>query len=243
MGKKIIQDVAEVIVTNIDTGKIVMIGEGTTTGISQTISEEKVKAGIGNKTIYLIRSDKEINLNIVSATFDTEFFAMTQGVSVDEAGTGIVTRSVKVKAKDNMGSVEITIPNAPVGLTEAIVAGADEEQSKVTVTTGVAIVPVGILAGEEVTVFYKEDITGRSIEMNSSKFASKFRVEYRTIAYDIATATVDSDIYYIFDECIPSGAFDMALQNGTVYSPEINFSVTNPIGSDTMGTYYEVPRK
>ncbi|WP_144509973.1 hypothetical protein [Bacillus sp. FJAT-22090] len=243
--KTIVQDVAEVLVTNLDTGKVVMIGEAQITGISQQINEEKIKGGIGNKTIFLLRSDKEIDLNITSATFDAEFFAMSQGVSIDEAGKAIVTKSVNVKLVDNAGNLEATIPNAPTGLTTAVFVDKDDSQEQVAVATGVATIPAlsAAKAGDTVQILYKEEITGRSIELNSSKFASKFRVEYRTISYDVTDATVHADIYYIFEECIPSGAFDMSLQNGQVYTPEINFSVTNPIGSDVMGQYIEKVRE
>lgn len=242
--KTIVQDVAEVLVTNLDTGKIVMVGEAQITGISQAINEEKIKGGIGNKTIFLLRSDKEIDLAITSATFDSEFFAMTQGVSIDDAGTATITRAVTGKVVDNAGVLEVTIPNAPVGLTTAIFVDKDDTQEQVAVATGKATIPAlsEAVAGDTVQLFYKEVITGRSVELNSSKFASKFRVEYRTISYDVTDATVHADIYYIFEECIPSGAFDISLSNGSVYTPEINFSVTNPIGSDVMGQYIEAVR-
>lgn len=242
--KTIVQDTAEVIVTNLATGKVVMIGEAQIAGISQSINEEKVKGGLGNKTIYLLRSDKEIDLNITSATFDTEFFAMTQGVSVDEAGSATITKSVNAKVVDNAGTLEATILNAPANLTTAIFVDKDDTQEQVAVNSGVATIPAlsAAKAGDTIQLFYKEDITGRSVELNSSKFSSKFRVEYRTLSYDLTDSTVHADIYYIFEECIPSGAFDMSLQNGSVYTPEITFSVTNPVNSDVMGQYIEQVR-
>jgi hypothetical protein len=242
--KTVIQDTAEIFITNVKTGKVVMFGEAQIAGISQSLTEEKLKGGIGNKTVFLLRSDKEMNLNITSATFDAEFFAITQGVSINTSGEAEITKNTTATVADNLGTLEFTVKNLPVGVQKVSLTDIDGTQQEVDVVAGVAELPVTFKALENATleVFYKEKVQGNSVELNSNKFPDKYKVEYRTISYGIEDANVYSDIYFIFDECIPSGAFEMSLQNGQAYTPEMNFSVMNPINSDVMGQKIEVLR-
>lgn len=246
MGKIVIQDTADVTITDLVTGKVVINAEAQVAGIEGTISEEDLQGGIGNKKLYKIRTDKAIDLNMTSALADLEYWAMTQGVEVDEAGTATVTAKETAKIVDNSGTLEINLPTPkfPNTLTEAILVDKDGSQDKVTVTSGVITVPTGfgLGDGDDVDVIFVKEVTGKSITIDSTKFSNKYKVEYRTIAYDVETATVVSDIYFIFPETIPSGAFSISLENGSVYTPEITFSVINPKGSDEMGQIIEVPR-
>ena len=239
--KTVIQDTAEILVTNLKTGKVIMVGEGTVAGIEQSISEEVLRGGIGNKAIFMLRSDKEITLNVTSATFDMEYLALTQGVTVDDAGTAEITKAAYPVVVDNLGTLEVTIPNAPVGLVEATIVDLDGTSQSVVVASGVAEIPVGYdaIAGDKVQVFYKATVTGRSIELNAAKFADKYKVEYRTIAYNVEDATIYSDIYFIFDEAIPSGNFSLSLESGSAFAPEMNFTVMTPLGTDKMGQMIE----
>lgn len=240
MAKLVIQDTAEILVTNLATGKVVMMAEAQVAGIEQAVAEEVIRGGIGNKTVFMMRSDKELTLNMTSATFDMDYLAMTQGVEIEEEGTATVTRAHTLKVEED-GTV--TIPNAPVGLTTAIVRAQGGEQDEAAVATGVATIPVGLAsAGDKVEVFYKAEVSGRTVELNASKFSEKYRVEYRTIAYSVEDAKVHSDIFFIFDEAIPSGNFSLSLESGAAYAPELTFTVMAPIGSDKLGEMIEVER-
>ena len=242
--KTVIQDTADVIITDLITGKVVMNAEAQIGTISGTTEEEDLFGGIGNKKLYKIRSQKNIELTMSSAFADTEYWAMQQGVQVDEAGTATVTKSAFLKVTDNAGALEVTIPSAPAGLVEAILVDKDGSQDPVTVTTGVITVPVGSIAkaGDEVQVFYQDTITGNKVELNAAKFSNKVKIEYRTISYNPETAAVYADVYFLFAEAIPSGNFEIGLTNGQVYSPEVTFSVVAPKGSDVLGEIVEVVR-
>lgn len=243
MGKKtVIHDTADLIVRRKSDGHTVLNAHMQLAGLEQSISEEFLKGGIGNKNLFLIRTDKEVTLNTRSATFDMEYLAMTQGVEIDEAGTAVVTKTEELTVVDNAGTLEVTVAGTPVN-NEVIITGLDGENAEATAATGVVAVPVGsAVAGDTVTVMYQEEVTGRVIEMDSTKFAEKYEVEMRTIEYDVDTAQVVADIYFIFPEVIPSGAFSLSLENGTAYTPEMNFMVMNPKNSDVFGKIVEVAR-
>lgn len=240
MVKLVIQDTAEILVTNIDTGKIVMMGEAQVAGIEQSVAEEVIRGGIGNRSIFMMRSDKEMVLNMTSATFDMDYLALTQGVEIEEEGSTTVTKAISLTVATG-GTV--TIPNAPAELTTATVRAGSGEQDEAAVATGIATIPVGLAAeGDKVEVFYKEEVTGRAIELDAAKFSDKYKVEYRTIAYSVENAKVHSDIYFIFDEAIPSGNFSLSLESGAAYAPELTFTVMAPIGSTKLGEMIEVVR-
>lgn len=243
MGKIVIQDTADVTITDIVTGKVVINAEAQVAGIEGSITEEDLRGGIGNKKLFRIRTDKTIDLNMTSALADIEYWAMTQGVEVED---GQATVTEHTTAKIAGGEIDLTGDSkVPATLTEAILVDKDGSQEKVTVTTGVVTVPIGFEAqdGDEIQVIFQKEVTGKTISIDATKFSNKFKVEYKTIAYDVETATVISDIYFIFHEAIPSGAFSISLENGTVYTPEITFSVTSGLGNDEMGQIIEVPRE
>jgi len=244
MGKVVIQDTADVTIESLVSGKIVLNAEAQLAGVAGSISEEDLRGGIGNKKLFKIRSDKSIDLSMRSAVADLEYWAMTQGVEVDQAGTATVTKSEKVTVVDNGGTLEITLKTAKAGLTTARLNDKDGSQEVVAVTTNVITVPVGsdLAEGDTTFVFWKEEVTGQSVSIDATKFSTKYAVTYKTIAYDVETAKVVADVYFIFPETLPSGEFDISLENGSVYTPEINFSALNPLGEDEIGKIMFVPR-
>lgn len=255
MGKIVIQDTADVTITEKETGKVVLNAEAQLAGITGSISEEDLQGGIGNKKLYKIRTDKSVELTMRSAVADVEYWAMTQGVEVEQAGTGLFTVNFVGEVVQDTGGTqtnEIVLPKGAKQGTKARVVLLDGTQESADVVTSltqptqVAVDLSGVVGtvnpGEKLTVFYQEEITGQRISIDSTKFAGKYRVEYRTIAYDLDTAKVTAEIFFDFPETIPAGEFDISLENGQVYTPEIKFSVINPKGADEMGSIMVKPR-
>src|SRR5690606_26730652 len=110
---------------------------------------------------------------------------------VDEQGKATVTKSETATIADGGA----TITGKPLG--KARVTALSGKQEEVEVTDGQIAVPESLAGnGDKVTITYQEEVTGRKVEIDSEKFANKFKVEYRTIAYDPETAVVESDIYF-----------------------------------------------
>ena len=255
MGKIVIHDTADVTITDLVTGKVVLNAEAQLAQITGAISEEDLKGGIGNRKLYKIRTDKEVNLTMRSAVADVEYWAMTQGVAVNDKGKAFVTEKIvaKVAQDEDTTALEIVLPDAnSVTLGTAVVELKGVQEKDLPTFTSLtdplkkAVDLSGATEtyneGDEVTVYYQKEVTGKQIKIDSNKFSGKYKVEMRTIAYDLDTATVTSDIYFLFPETIPAGEFDISLENGSVYTPEISFSVINPIGSSEMGQIIEVSR-
>lgn len=254
MGKIVIQDTADVTITDLVTGKVVLNAEAQLAGIQGSISEEDLQGGIGNKKLYKIRTDKAIDLSMRSAVADIEYWAMTQGVAVEQNGKATFTANTTgVVVQDTTTTTnEIVLPDGALA-GKAQVELADGTQESLDVVTSLTAPTkkavdlssvVGTVAvGDKLRVFYQEEVEGQRISIDSTKFAGKYKVEMKTIAYDLDTATVTADVLFKFPETIPSGEFDISLENGSVYSPEINFSVINPKGADEMGEIVLVKRK
>lgn len=248
--KKVIQDVADVIIRDKETGMVVATTEAQMSSIEQTISEEDLRGGIGNGRVFLIRSDKTINLTMRSATFDPLYMAITQGVeaksktvAVTRAKTGEVDADGKIKLPYKpMSDATVTARSLKTGK-QIILEPSAIADKEVTVPTADADSDkaLALKAGDKVTIVYKITVQGESITFDSSKFSKKYEVEYRTIAYDQDTGRPDTELYFIFPEVIPSGAFTMSLENGSVYTPEFTLSVNAPVGSTEMGEFISVP--
>lgn len=248
--KKVIQDVADVIIRDKETGMVVATTEAQMSSIEQTISEEDLRGGIGNGRVFLIRSDKTINLTMRSATFDPLYMAITQGVeaksktvAVTRAKTGEVDADGKIKLPYKpISDATVTARSLKTGKQIVLEASAINDK-EVTIPTADADsdTALALEAGDKVTIVYKITVQGDSITFDSSKFSKKYEVEYRTIAYDQDTGRPDTELYFIFPEVIPSGAFTMSLENGSVYTPEFTLSVNAPVGSTEMGEFISVP--
>lgn len=239
MGKQlVVQDVCDVVITDIATGKIAANTYMQMSALEGTISEEDLRAGIGNGKIFKIRSEKDINLNFRSAVFDNDWLAMTQGVTV-ENDTVEVTRAERLIIKDGA----VTIEGTPVG--DVSLTDADGTVETASATLKKVTVPVGftLTNGDEIIVTYKEEVTGDTVSFDAAKFSNKYKVEMRTIAYDLNTAEVYSDLYFIFPETLPAGDFSFSFEAGSVITPEIAFSVLQSRGSTVMGQMIDVPRK
>lgn len=242
MGRQtVIQDVCNVVITDILTENVVANTYMQISGLEGTINEEDLRAGIGNGKIFKIRSEKDLNLNFTSAVFDSEWLAMTQGVEIVGDKEAVVAKAErlivkggKVTIADYTANREIVSGSIRVSSLDGIEEGLDHLDGVVTITGGDE--------NEEVNVSYQETIVGSSIEFDAATFSRKYRVDMSTIAYDLETATIYSDIYFIFPETIPGGDFNLSFEAGSAITPELTFSVLQPRGTTVMGEMIEVPR-
>lgn len=237
----VIQDVCDVLLTDISTGKVMANALMQISGLSGTINEEDLRAGIGNGKIFKIRSEKDLELNFTSAVYDADWLAMTQGVQLENDKEVTVKRAVRKYVGED-GTLEIEGREENIDA-DSVAANLDGEIVD-NVTLEGLIVTVGTEhAGKDVTVSYEEKVTGNSIEFDASKFSSKVRVDMRTIAYDLDTGDIHSDIFFVFPEAMSGGDFDLSFESGNVITPEFTFSVLQPKGTTVMGEMIEVPRQ
>lgn len=243
--KTLINDTADVVFTRKSDGHKVFTAEATIAGISQAITENKLKAGIGNKTIAVLRSDKEITLNVTNALFDLNWLAATQGVAVQNGTATINHQETDLIVADNAGSLEVTITGVPVDTNDVQIIDSVGNVYEGTFTTGKVKIPVEattIEVGDKVAINYTKSVTGNTVVFDSKKFSENYAVEYHTIEYNPATNEVLADLYIQFDNCVPSGSFDLSFENGTAISPALTFEALASLTGSEMGRMIEVLR-
>lgn len=234
-----IADVAEVIIEDKDSGDVAFIGHGQVSGLTGSEEEEKIFGGIGNKHVYSIRHSKELELNITNATFDLEYLAMTQGADIEnetstivsyEKGLKVENGKVELENKDIDGDVKIRFGRKTIEATAA---------------NGVVEIPsdANIDDGAEVGVAYYHDVEGETVILDAEKFSKNYRVTYRTIVYSVDTNKVVADLHFVFPNASPSGEYEISLENGEAYTPELNFSAMAERNSSELGRIIQVPRK
>ncbi len=238
MSKVLINDTADVVFKRKSDGHVVFTAEAQLASISQSVSEEKLKGGIGNRTIALLRSDKEVTLQVRNALFDLEWLSMTQGVSIEQG-------TVKVWKREDDLTVEsgtVTIKGTPIDDEVKVINAANDSED--TTVTGKEVTVSTSLAkdGDKVSVLYKQEVTGNIVTMDAKKFSETYEVEYSTIAYDPDTNEVVKDIYFQFDHVAPSGSFDISLENGSALTPELSFEAMTSGTSSEIGRFIEVDR-
>ena len=241
--KLLISDTADVVMKRKSDGHIFITAEAQLTSISAALGiNEKIYGGIGNKALAVMKGQKEVTSSLRNAFYDSEFLALTQGVSVEEGQATIYKTEKGLTVVDNAGVLEVTITGTPVGTTVYVrnTAGSTEEA---VVATGKVTVPVGhVVEGEIVSVTYQEEVTGDIVQLDSEKFAEAFTVEYHTIAYNPDTNKVVKDIYIQLDHVIPVDEMELSLENGTAIAPEVNFECLTAPNTTQIGRIIEVER-
>lgn len=233
-----IMDVADVTFTRKSDGHVVFTSEAQMSSLSQTVDEEVIQGGIGSRSIYTIKSNKQLELTVRNATFDLEWLAMTQGVAVIDDDTLVVQ-------KKSSGTVSGGAVAAPEGVSEGSVYILNDDRKSVEaeVVDGSVTVPEGFAAdGEDIQVIREEEVSGQTVKMRSDRFSEKYKVQYQTVVYDAKTEAIHSDLYIVFNEVSPSSAFDMSLENGTAYTPELTFTATANEQSE-IGTWMLAERE
>ncbi|MGD7047086.1 hypothetical protein FZC83_02385 [Rossellomorea marisflavi] len=243
MARTLINDTANVTFKRKSDGHVIFTAEAQLASISQQVSEEKLKGGIGNRTIALLRSDKEVTLQVRNALFDFEWLSMTQGVAVEKGKEATVwKREDSLPVVDNGGTLEVTIKGKPLN-DEIKLVNPKGESIDADVLEKVAEVPTSFAKkGEKISVSYQEKIVGNVLTMDAQKFSEAYEVEYATIEYDPDTYQVVADLYIQFDHVIPSGSFDMSLENGSALAPELSFEAMTSGTSTEIGRFIEQER-
>lgn len=233
-----IADTADVTFKHRKSGKVVFTAEAQLAGMTGSEESEVIRGGIGNKSLYTVKHSKDVELSVRNATFSLEYIAMTQGVEI-ENDTAIVTEVERLTAKD--GSV--TLKGEPMEDSKVQIMGVDGDYEDVELD-GEEIDVSGVADdGDLVQVSYQKEIKGRTVVLDATKFADSYEVEYRTIEYDTNTNEVVRDIYFIFPNAVPSGEYELNLENGEAYTPELDFNAMAESGSDEIGRVVEVDRK
>jgi hypothetical protein len=105
----------------------------------------------------------------------------------------------------------------------------------VTITGGAA------LAGKTITVLYKKAVTGDVLTFKTDSYPKVMGVTLHTVAYDVETNEIVSDLYFTFDRVLGDGNLSMSMTGATNNTSEITVRVL-PTNGNIFGKYTSVPR-
>lgn len=233
-----IQDTADVLLTRKSDGFKIASGTTQSTSISQSVEEEVIKGGIGNRSLYTIKSDKEIEIQIKDAIFNPQWLAASQGVKVENGKTLVVenVETVEVEAEGKI-TVKDTKYNGA-----AVFVDSKGENHKVTLANGTATVE-GITEqiGKEGMVTYEVERTGKSIAIRSDRFAEKYKAQLSTVIYEAETEQIVEDLFAVFHNVTPSSEFELGLEAGSALAPEMTLRCTADAKTKEIGNWFTSP--
>ena len=111
--KTIVADTCDVVFKRISDGKVLLTAEAQLASVTQSITEEKVKGGIGNRDIAILRSEKEVSLKVRSAMFDSDWLEMVSGTSYKSETNMIHKKEDGLVVKKNALKFEVKIEGTP----------------------------------------------------------------------------------------------------------------------------------
>lgn len=244
MKNLLVMDVANVLMRDISTGKVMATATTSTNSITASLDETPILAGWGGGTVATINSNKSVALAFSDVFFSMDYLAVQQGTVLEEGATGRVLQYFTGTVVDTTGVLSVVVP-ADVTATSAIMEDVDGSQDPVTITTGKITIPAlsEAKAGDELTFYYEKTIVGQKVVIDSQNFPKLFEVVFHTRAFDPDTNEVVQDIYIQFDKCKPAGASALELGINTSATTEMAFTALNKSKTSTeMGRYWAVDR-
>lgn len=258
----LIADTCDVTFERISDGKLIATAEAQLASISQTVDEQEVRGGIGGAQIATVTSQKAITASFRDALFSQDYLEMTQGTSTEEdmdieywvnMGAEVEAEdedkylALKNESNKNIKNVVYTDPQTGVQVqldfdngkstsTLADITGAIIEALEGTDLTEEDLdISKKANSGELITVTGLQTQKGSGISIRADKFPEKFRLTYRTVAYNPETGEHAKDIIIQFYEVKPSANFDLGFEMSTPLAPEFELQVTKPMNCNEMG--------
>jgi hypothetical protein len=233
----LMQDTLEVYLKDLDAGTAYFFGLTTEGEINQKIKQEMLKAGIGNKVVATVNSDKEMTFKVTTLFSNDSIIAMQVGKAM-ASGTATVQKSETLALSS--GKLNLT-GTVKTGTTSCLVIDAQGKTYTNTIATNVVTVTSGV-EGALYTAIYPTDVTGTILDLDSESFPKNYAVELHTIGYNPDTNKVLVDIYWQFAKAIPNGSLQKAYKAGQSTGDDIEFTAQTPANSKSYGKYISIPR-
>lgn len=192
MKKYVIHDTLEAYIKEGEVERF--FGLTTAANISKTITQEELKAGIHNKTFFVLSVDDGMKFSVTTGLHYQDVYEIQTGQ--------------KFNPKEDITIHKIS---------------EDAE---------------GVMTAEELTTQ-----AGEVLEFTAGSFPKNSYVQLKTIAYDVQTAKVCADIYYIFPKAIADGNLSEDFGAATNKTQEMTFTAMVPEGKESYGQMIIIPRE
>jgi hypothetical protein len=241
MGKgNVINDTCNVTFKRLSDGVLVFTTEAQLASVAQTIKEEKLRGGIGNNVISILRSDKEINGKVNNALFNTEWLEMVTGTKFASGTANIIAQETDITCTT---AGELAVTGTPIANTISVVK-PDGTILAGTATFGTGKVTLtGILKDTIYSVTYQKSVSGQVLPVLLDTYSENYAIEYSTVEYDPVTNKIVKDLIWQFDRVSIASQFDYSYEGGKAIGSMVEFSILTPLnGGSEVGRVIEVTR-
>ncbi|MCQ9301348.1 hypothetical protein ACFDHY_07015 [Staphylococcus hyicus] len=235
-----IQDVADVLLTRKSDGFKIATGTAQSTSISQSVDEDQIKGGIGNRTLYTIKSNKELEIEVKDAVFNPQWLAAIQGVKVENDQTLKVemVETVEIGAQG-----KITIQDSKF-TGKGVFVDSKGDNHEADIKSGVVTIDkVKDQAGKEGQIVYEKERKGKSISIRADRFAEKYKAQLNTIIYEAETEAIVEDLFVVFHNVTPSAEFELGIEAGEALAPEIKLVASADPKTKEIGNWFMSPHE
>lgn len=204
-----------------------------------------VNGGQGNGLIAILHGRKDINISLTDPVWRMENLALHMGQDIITGeGTAYAMPSWKT-VTDNVGSLEITLDNAPLAGTLKMYLDDGTELSGFTVSgTTVTISDVAVSDGDKVevrTYQYTTSASAETLEFDTTKFPKDAKIILETLEISDDEQPL-AKLQYQFDRVKPSANFNVNTTSAREASnTESAFRVLKPKDSTKLGRLIRIP--
>lgn len=240
----VLHDVFEVLLVERDgAGAVVdskFIGYTSETGFSQSIEQETIKAGIGNKTVAQLYKSKDVTFNLTNAVGSDSLLELQSGSKFKTvAQTLAVTERAKVVAKEEGAVVVLSkLPKTEQEIVGEVVvldnnnveiehAGLEFASKEVSLADQTHV-------GKTVVVtFFVKKTNVEVLEISADTFPTAREIHARSVIYDNETNKLIANVHYILPKAMPDGNIERSQSAGSNSNDSITFNAL----ADEKGNY------
>ena len=237
-GKIKVQDVAEVFVHLAD-GKTKLFGCMDTTAIEKTFDTEDIRCGIGWGLSSILYSNPDMTLTLTPAYWNEVFMEIQSGEDFTLNQSSDIWTYEEVTLAASTADSTAPVTGTPVGGL-VHVQTMDGVYYPATFGTGtVTITGQAALAGQRATVSYKKAVTGDVLSFKTTSLPKVVGLTLHTVAYDVETNELVSDLYFTFDRVLGDGNMSLSMTGATNNRGELTLRVLPTTGKE-FGKYISV---
>jgi hypothetical protein len=247
MDNILIQDVCEVYLKDLSTSTQYFFGLTTKNEVTQKVKQDFLKGGIGNGTVGVVQSEKEITFKVTTLLHNDNLYAIQSGTDFATVSAKTIYSESVISAVAGKVTPTLKVGNTTVTPTVGSVVVMDGKGKQIAGTWTspdfTATTPADIAVGSAYTVFYQiTNATAQVLTLDSKKFPKNYYVELHTIAYDVDKNTVVADIYWQFNKALPNGGLQAQYEAGKGNGDDVEFTAQLLAGNSSYGNYVVMPR-
>ena len=199
----------------------------------------------GGSTLAVLHGKSTIEISLTDPVWRMETLALHLGQDI-KTGAGVAyAMPVWKTVKDNTGSLEIELENAPIDKTVKMYMDDGTPIAGYTVTDKKVVISDAVVEdGQKIevrTYQYKTDVNTETLEIDITKFPKDVKMILETLEIGEDEQPMNR-LQYIFDRVKPSANFEVnTSQAREASNTETTFRVLKPKESTVVGKLLRIP--